>query len=121
MTSAGKLAPEGEESREPDEAVLRAKYLDYCSARVAEALLLLSPDEMFLLAEETQKDAGDDSPAPLTYDEVVRLATSRISERLDLPSLRTWVQRYREDPARFEGEFLGLWEQDAGTDPPGGG
>ncbi|TVP75597.1 MAG: hypothetical protein EA352_07815 [Gemmatimonadales bacterium] len=112
MTSAGKLARDDGGSRGPGEAVLRAKYLDYCSARVAEALLLLSPDEMFVLAEEAQRDVEEASLDPLTYDEVMRLATVRISQRLDLPSFGEWSARYRADPARFEGDLLGLWERD---------
>jgi hypothetical protein len=31
--------------------VLRAKYLDWCSARIAERFLALSPDEIYQLAE----------------------------------------------------------------------
>ncbi len=38
---------------ENQERVLRAKYLDWCSARVAERFLALTPDEIYQLAEES--------------------------------------------------------------------
>lgn len=110
MTSAGKLVQNDDGSQGPNESVLRAKYLDYCSARVAEALLLLSPDEMYVLANDALGDSGTSSNAPLSYDEAVRLATRRISSRLDLPDFDTWSARYRQDPARFERELIGLWK-----------
>ena len=34
-----------------EDAILRAKYLDWCSARIAERFLALSPDEIYQLAE----------------------------------------------------------------------
>ena len=49
--------PAREDGTEPEE-VLRAKYLDYCSAQVAEILLLLSPDEMYVLAQDAAQDSG---------------------------------------------------------------
>lgn len=95
----------------PDtEAVLRAKYLDYCSARVAEILLRLSPDEIFVMARET--GGTQEGTAALSYDAMVEMATTRIYRQLDLPRFDDWVAQYKEDPARFEGEILGFWELD---------
>lgn len=37
------------------EGILRAKYLDWCSARIAERFLELSPDEIYLLAERATR------------------------------------------------------------------
>lgn len=34
-----------------EDAILRAKYLDWCSSRIAERFLALSPDEIYQLAE----------------------------------------------------------------------
>lgn len=113
--SAGRASPQ-DGPPNPDDPVLRAKYLDYCSARVAEALLTLSPDEIFLLAEGATREMPDEGSSPLTYDEMVQLATGRISRELKLPGFREWVKAYREDPATFERELLGLWESDAGSD-----
>ncbi|TVP43933.1 MAG: hypothetical protein EA350_12720, partial [Gemmatimonadales bacterium] len=92
--------------------VLRAKYLDFCSARVAEALLSLSPDEMFLLAEDAAREASTPHPVPLGYEDMVRLATERLSRRIDLPSFAAFREAYRKDPTSFDREMLGLWESD---------
>lgn len=92
--------------------VLRGKYLDYCSARVAEVLLRLSADEMYVLARAAARDAGLDDAESLSYDRIVRLATERLSRQIALPPYETWLEAYREDPEHFEREFLGLWESD---------
>ncbi len=96
------------------EAVLRAKYLDFCSAQVADILLLLTPDEMFTLAQDA---AGESSE--VTYDDIVRLATARISQKLALPPFESWCEEYLESPEKFEHEFLGLWEVDLEGAPDG--
>ncbi len=72
----------------------------------------LTPDEMYVLAQNAVH-----TPAPsesFSYEEVVRLATARIYEKLGLPPFRTWVVAYEEDPARFEEEMLGLWRTEPG-------
>jgi hypothetical protein len=94
------------------ESVVRAKYLDYCSARVAEVILRLSADEIYVLAQEAPRDAEMDDTENLSYDRIVRLATERLSQQLGLPPFEVWSAAYREDPTRFEGELLGLWESD---------
>jgi hypothetical protein len=107
---SGDGAPPSESgTREPVE-VLRAKYLDYCSAQVAEILLLLSPDEMFVLAQDAAREAG--VSGDLGYDQIVSLATGRVSRKLALPSFEDWVQEYQDDPGRFDEELMGLWESD---------
>jgi hypothetical protein len=94
----------------PTEAILRAKYLDYCSARVADALLRMTPDEMFLLAQSAEAEPRPKGqPAP-AYSEIVRLATGRISTSLALPDFANWAEEYRRNPQRFEAELLGLWK-----------
>lgn len=47
-------------ARVADEAVLRAKYLDWCSARLADHFLRLTPGEIYELAQEAA-DAGEGS------------------------------------------------------------
>ena len=37
------------------ERILRAKYLDWCSARVADRFLALTPDEIYELAEQATR------------------------------------------------------------------
>ena len=92
------------------EAVLRAKYLDYCSAQVADILLRLSPDEMYVLAEDAARESG--LSGDLAWDRIVALATARVSSKLALPTLRDWIDEYRRDPARFEPFLIGLWEDE---------
>ena len=110
MTPEGGVAPPNSRGAEP-EAVLRAKYLDYCSAQVADILLLLSPDEMFVLAQDAAKDAG--VSGDLGYDQMVHLATGRVSRKLALPPYEVWVRDYEADPSRYEEYLMGLWESEA--------
>jgi hypothetical protein len=105
----------GSDGKEADR-VLRAKYHDYCSARVAEVLLALSADEMYVLAHETLAGISRTGEEALTYEEIVRLATERISSGLSLPTFDAWVKEYRKDPERFDQEMLGLWETEAEGD-----
>ena len=109
MTPEGRGVPPKTEGNEP-ESVLRAKYLDYCSAQVADILLLLSPDEMFVLAQDAAKEAG--LTGDLGYEEIVNLATGRVSRKLALPPFEVWVRDYRADPSRYEEYFMGLWESE---------
>ena len=101
----------GQEPRGPgteSEEVLRGKYLDYCSARVADILLLLTPDEMYVLAQEAARESGEETE--LSYGRIVELATGRISRKLDLPPFEVWAERYRADPEEYEAELMGLWK-----------
>ncbi|MEZ4416949.1 MAG: hypothetical protein R3E10_14455 [Gemmatimonadota bacterium] len=93
-----------------DQAVLRAKYYDFCSARLAGLLLSLSPDEIFVLAEESGVEAGGPLESP--YDAMVRRATVMLARRVGLPTYEAWAQAYAEDPTRFEGELIGLWQSE---------
>jgi len=94
--------------------VLRAKYLDYCSARVAEVLVGLSADEMYVLAQEVAKESRVDPQDTFSYDEIVRLATWRLSETIPLPTLQEFEEAYRDDPERFDREMLGFWKAELG-------
>ncbi|MSR22030.1 MAG: hypothetical protein EXR92_00480 [Gemmatimonadetes bacterium] len=114
LKDPGKSAPPGEQGGSSD-PVLRAKYLDYCSARVAELLLQLTPDEMYLLAQDATQESESEAAEPLSYTQIVQLATNRISRKLSLPDFPTWVEAYREDPQRYDREMLGLWESDLKT------
>ncbi len=92
------------------ERVLRAKYLDYCSSRVAEHLLLLSPDEIYVLAQEALRAGGQKSEP--SYEEMVRLATEGVAQRLTLPPFEQWADEYKRDPARYDDQLIGLWESE---------
>lgn len=101
-------------SEQAASSLLRAKFLDYCSARVAEALLALTPDEMYLLALDVARGSGvPDSSPPSSYDEIVRLATERITKRVELPTFEVFATAYAQDPERVEAELLGLWRSES--------
>lgn len=90
--------------------VLRAKYRDYCSAKVADAILSLTPAEMYALAEAEARAA--DQTAPASYNDAIRFATRKIREQLNLPEYEEWARSYREDPSRYDPDLLGLWESE---------
>lgn len=87
-----------------DEPVLRAKYLDWCSARVAERFLRLTPDEIYELAQAPAADQ------PASYRILVRWATEALTARLELPSFEAWAEAYCTSPARYDEELLGFWK-----------
>ncbi len=109
------------QSDDVEDSVIRAKYLDYCSARVADVLLSLTADEIYVLAEDAARSSGLDDAQDLSYDRIVRLATERLSQKLSLPPFETWAAAYREDPDRFEEELLGLWKSDMEASESSGG
>ena len=114
MVPEGGFFPPETAGAEP-EAVLRAKYLDYCSAQVAEILLLLSPDEMFVLAQDAAREAG--VSGDLGYERIVELATGRVSKKLALPTFEVWAEEYKADPRRFDEDLMGLWESELKGSP----
>lgn len=91
--------------------VLRAKYLDYCSAQVADLLLYLSPDEIYLLAQRAHRERGEGGD--LSYVDMVELATQWLSRKVSLPPFEVWLTDYREHPERYDEYLLGLWKSDA--------
>lgn len=106
MSDADSAKPGGEaEAAE----VLRAKYHDYCSAQLADLVLYLTPDEMYLLARKVARDRIDD-PTELSYAYLVGLATEWLSRKVMLPPYDVWVRDYREHPELYEDYFMGLWE-----------
>lgn len=99
--------------REPDReslAVLRAKHRDYCSARVFRIIQRMSPDEMFVFVKDLARDSGE--AGELSYDEMVRLATTRINAEEGLPSFEDWVEQYRANPEHFDAVLLDLWRSE---------
>jgi hypothetical protein len=115
---------------------LRAKYLDWCSARLADHFLALSPDEIYELAErashgrEPETDAvvagrasarqqlswqEHSSSATVSLDEsdVFRVLVARVTEVLadTLPTYEEWAAEYQRDPGRYDVELLGFWKE----------
>ncbi len=118
MSEAGEAASVPE-SEGPQDEILRAKYFDYCSARVTEALMRLSPDEIYLLARESTEEEGGavDAEGSVSFDALMRLATTRLSRTLGLPSFPEFLRRYHADPEEFEREMIGLWESGLRREP----
>ncbi len=110
MSDAGPQKRPLEGNSESAERILRAKYLDYCSSQVAEHLLLLSPDEIYVLAQEAYRAGGKENEP--SYEQMVRLATEGVAQRLTLPPFAQWVAEYKENPARYDDQLIGLWESE---------
>jgi hypothetical protein len=98
--------------------VLRAKYHDYCSAQVADLLVYMSPDEIYLLAHRAYREQGTEGD--VSYAEMVRVATEWLSRRVALPPFEVWVEDYRRNPERYEEYLLGLWESARDDSAEGG-
>lgn len=107
MPEAGPVRSNASESGE----VLRAKYLDYCSAQLADLLLYLSPDETYLLAQRAARES--EGAGEVTYARMVEVAMRWLSRKVVLPPFEVWVEDYRAHPDRYEEYFMGLWESDA--------
>jgi hypothetical protein len=99
--------PDGSAQGESTE-VLRAKYLDYCSAQLAEILLYLSPDEIYTIAQRAARES--DISGAVSYDRIVQVATRWLSRKVALPPFEVWAEDYRAHPDRYEEYFMGLWE-----------
>jgi hypothetical protein len=121
--------------------ILRAKYLDWCSARVAESFLALTPDEIYQLAEITTHAeavsadplaslssvfASTDPEAGLrvsgntstairdaeSFKVLVAKVTEVLAERIGLPTFEEWSAAYEESPADFDKDLLGFWREE---------
>ncbi|MEX2281405.1 MAG: hypothetical protein WEE89_02830 [Gemmatimonadota bacterium] len=120
------------------ETELRAKYLDWCSARLADHFLALSPDEIYEMAErashgrEPETDAvvaiGASSSSELQWqrdaatvripdawreNQTFRVLVARVTEVLadTLPSFEEWSAAYAAEPDRYDDELLGFWKE----------
>lgn len=109
MSGADTATPENDDPE--DREVLRAKYLDYCSAQVADLLLFLSPDEIYLLAQRAAAESDAD-PGEVSYMRMVAVATEWLSRKVTLPPFEIWVEDYIAHPDRYDEYFMGLWESD---------
>ena len=121
------------------ERILRAKYLDWCSARVADSFLALSPDEIYQLAEQASHgppladpvaslssffsdtehelwrntaDAGTTTRDAEPFRALVAKVTEVLAERIGLPTFEQWSAAYQEAPEEFEADLLGFWKEE---------
>jgi hypothetical protein len=112
----GADSPAAPDSGDPEEseAVLRAKYLDYCSAQLAEILGLMTPDAIFILAHKAARESGKADIDP-SYRGMMEVATAWLASRLPLPPFEVWVEDYRRNPGFYEESLIGLWKSDPPT------
>ena len=101
--------------REDVSPVLRAKYLDYCSARISEVFLSLSDEHAYDLMEEAAREANL-SAGSLGFQTMMRLVTHKLQRSVPLPDLESWARDYEEAPEQYDPYLLGLW-QGEGADP----
>ena len=47
-----------------------------------------------------------------SYEQMVRLATEGVAQRLTLPPFEQWAHEYKENPARYDDQLMGLWESE---------
>ncbi|MGH7482818.1 MAG: hypothetical protein ACRELV_11735 [Longimicrobiales bacterium] len=94
-----------------DEATLRAKYLDWCSARIADRILELTPEQVYELAhaagEPIGAERGEDVPS---YRQLVERATEVLARRMDFPPFVQWAREYEADPSAYEADLVGFWK-----------
>lgn len=126
---------------ETTDRILRAKYLDWCSARVAERFLALTPDEIYQLAETAThgqpmmadpvaslssffapehemawKNGIDPNTATSEaepFRAMVAKVTEVLAERIALPTFEEWSAAYQESPQDFDRDLLGFWREQA--------
>lgn len=113
VSDADPATRRGDRPEDEGRAILEAKYHDYCSAQLADLLLYLSADEIYLLAEKAARDEG--AEGDLSYARMVRFATSWLSGKVNLPPFDVWLQDYRAHPRDYEEYFMGLWESELKT------
>lgn len=116
----GPFSPDPAAGDPAADPVLRAKYVDFCSAQLTEVFLSLSDERIYDLVEEAARRENLPS-GTLGFRAMVRLATQRLRESVPLPDFRTWAEDYRANPERYEAHLLGLWEDLAAGEPAGGG
>jgi hypothetical protein len=107
--------PEGRQRDEsdsgpPSESELRAKYLEYCSARISEVFMSLSDERTYQFLEEAASEAGLDL-ASLGFQEKMRIVSAKLRDSIPLPAFAEWAAEYREHPERFEPILIGLWKE----------
>ena len=115
--------------------ILRAKYLDWCSAKIAERFVALTPDEIYQLAERAtlgqakfarpQASLSSFNPAPATavadvdsdeansFKSLVARVTEVLADQMELPTLEEWSAAYSEAPEDFDKDLVGYWKENA--------
>ena len=89
--------------------MLRAKYLDYCSARISEVFLSLTDEHAYDLMEEAAREASVESES-LGFQTMMTLVTRKLQRSVPLPAFDSWSRDYEQDPQRYDPYLLGLWQ-----------
>lgn len=110
---ATEAEPTPSNTSESSREILRAKYVEYCSAQLADLLLYLSPDEIYLLAQRAGSREAPIEPPTQSYVGMVERATRWLASRVTLPPFEVWLDDYRRHPERYEAYLMGLWESDS--------
>lgn len=100
--------PRGSES-DLDDEVLRAKYLDYCSARICDVFMGLDAEQVFELAKAAEQKAGA-AQGTLSFREIASVLVDQLYEDMALPDFNAWAADYRKDPEAYDPYLLGLWK-----------
>lgn len=104
---------EGDQQKSPNVAdsdeILRAKYHDYCSARVCDVFLELDEERVFELAQAAEERAGA-APGALNFRDLASLLVEQLLGDLSLPDFEAWVEDYRQNPEKYDPHLLGLWK-----------
>lgn len=90
-----------------DEEVLRAKYLDWCSARVADRLFRLPPEQIY----ELTSALGPEMEPGADFRAIVGRLTEELTRELELPDFDTWRSAYELDPQPYEADMIGFWRE----------
>jgi hypothetical protein len=96
-----------EATAEPEE-VLRAKYYDYCSARVCDVFLELEEERVFELARAAEQRVGA-VPGALNFHDLAALLVEQLLDEMALPDFDSWAADYGRHPERYDPYLLGLW------------
>ena len=97
------------------ERTLKAKYLDWCSARITERFLALEPEEIYAKARPAENAEAGRSTSE-SYRVLVQRVTEQLLSRMSLPGFEDWSRSYAADPSRYDAELLGFWEGEGGEE-----
>lgn len=97
-------------------STLRAKYLDWCSARITERFLALQPEEIYAMARpaESAETGRLSSAAEDSYTVLVQRVTESLLAEMSLPTFEEWAEAYAAEPERYDPELLGFWKGESG-------
>jgi hypothetical protein len=101
--------PESRKATADSEETLRAKYLDYCSARLCDVFLELNEERVFELARAAEERAGARLGA-LSLKDLASLLVEQLLGDMALPEFQSWAKEYVQSPEKYDPYLLGLWK-----------